>query len=113
MKLVSIAERKQFRICKMQKHKITKMQNYKNTKTQNYKNAKMQKGAKSIFQIDKENAYILQRKIEEGKSVHRAVHCAQMCQKYTPKVELGHPKWQNGISQMMVWGIGGMENEVE
>ena len=24
MKLVSIAERKQFRICKMQKHKITK-----------------------------------------------------------------------------------------
>ena len=31
----------------------------------------MQKGAKSIFLIDKENAYILQRKIEEGKSVHR------------------------------------------
>ena len=31
----------------------------------------MQKGAKSFFQIDKENAYILQRKIEEGKSVHR------------------------------------------
>ena len=69
----------------------------------------MQKGAKSIFQIDKENAYILQRKIEEGKSVHRAVHCAQMCRKYTPKGEMGYPKWQNGISQMMVWGIGGHE----
>ena len=39
---------------------------------QNAKNAKMQKGAKSIFLIDKENAYILQRKKEEGKSVHRA-----------------------------------------
>ena len=55
MKLVSIAERKQFRICKMQKHKITKMQ----------------KSAKSIFPIDKENAHILQRKKEEGESVHR------------------------------------------
>jgi hypothetical protein len=43
-----------------------KTQNYKNTKTQ-----KCKKGAKSIFPIDKENAYILQRKIEEGKSVHR------------------------------------------
>jgi hypothetical protein len=31
-----------------------------NAKTQNYKNAKMQKGAKSIFPIYKENAYILQ-----------------------------------------------------
>ncbi len=42
-----------------------------NAKMQNYKNAKMQKGAKSIFPIDKENAYILQRKKDEGKSVHR------------------------------------------
>ena len=31
----------------------------------------MQKGAKSIFLIGKENAYILQRKKEEGESVHR------------------------------------------
>ena len=55
MKLVSIAEQKQFRICKMQKHKITKKQ----------------KGAKSIFPIYKENAYILQRINEGGESVHR------------------------------------------
>jgi hypothetical protein len=38
-----IAERKQFRICKMQKRKITKTQ-------------KCKKGAISIFPIDKENA---------------------------------------------------------
>jgi hypothetical protein len=38
---------------------------------QNAKTQKCKKGAKSIFPIDKENAYILQRKIEEGKSVHR------------------------------------------
>ena len=63
MKLVSIAERKQFRICKMQKHK--------NAKTQKRKNTKTQKGAKSIFLIDKENAYILQRINEGGESVHR------------------------------------------
>ncbi|MBR5775865.1 MAG: hypothetical protein IKY42_06385 [Bacteroidaceae bacterium] len=31
-KLVSIAERKQFRICKMQKHKNTKLQKHKNAK---------------------------------------------------------------------------------
>ena len=37
---------------------------------QKHKNAKMQKGAKSIFPIDKENAHILQRKIEEGESGH-------------------------------------------
>ena len=119
MKLVSIAERKQFRICKVQKHKNTKTQKCKitkerfseripkliwgrpsvssfddgtsskmrvsernetcfncqteavshlqNAKTQNYKNAKMQKGAKSIFPIYKENAYILQRINEYGK----------------------------------------------
>ena len=58
----------------------------------------MQKGAKSIFQIDKENAYILQRKIEEGKSVHRAVHCAQMCRKYTPNGKMGHSKGGLGTS---------------
>ena len=84
MKLVSIAERKQFRICKTQKCKITKMQNYKN--------AKMQKGAKSIFLIDKENAYILQRK-RRWQTENRAVHCAQMCRKYTPKGKMGYPKW--------------------
>ena len=43
-----------------------KTQNYKNTKTQKCKN-----GAKSIFPIDKENAYILQRINEGGESVHR------------------------------------------
>ena len=46
MKLVSIVERKQFRICKMQKRK----------------NTKMQKVLNQFFLIDKENAYILQRK---------------------------------------------------
>ena len=33
---------------------------------QKHKNAKMQKCAKSIFQIDKENAHILQRKTKVG-----------------------------------------------
>jgi hypothetical protein len=88
MKRVSIAERKQFRICKMQKHKITKMQ----------------KGAKSIFLIDKENAYILQRK-RRWQTENRAVHCAQMCRKYTPKGKMGHPKRRNGIPQMVKWDI--------
>ena len=52
----------------------------------------MQKGAKSIFQIDKENAHILQRKNEEGKPKIGAVYCAQMCRKYTPNGEMGYPK---------------------
>ena len=39
-----------------------------NAKTQKHKNAK---GAKSISQLTKKNAYILQRKKEEGESVHR------------------------------------------
>ena len=51
----------------------------------------MQKGAKSIFLIDKKRTYFA-AKNEEGKSVHRAVHCAQMCRKYTPKGEMGYPK---------------------
>ena len=76
-----------------------KTQNYKNTKMQNYKNAK---GAKSFFQIDKENAYILQRK-RRWQTENRAVHCAQMCRKYTPKGEMGYPKWRNGIPQMAKW----------
>ena len=80
-KLVSNAERKQFRICKMQKHKIAKTQKRKNAK-----------GAKSIFLIDKENAYIVQRK-RRRQTENRAVHCAQMCRKYTPKGKMGYPKW--------------------
>ena len=52
----------------------------------------MQKGAKSIFLIDKENAYILQRK-RRWQTENRAVHCAQMCRKYTPKGKMGYPKW--------------------
>ena len=63
----------------------------------------MQKGAQSIFQIDKENAHILQRKNEEGKPKIGAVYCAQMCRKYTPNGEMGYPKWQNGTSQMVKW----------
>ncbi|MBP3374304.1 MAG: hypothetical protein J6L60_07235 [Bacteroidaceae bacterium] len=58
MKRVSIDERKQFRICKMQKrkkaktqkHKIIKTQNYKNAKTQKSKNAKKQKRKKAKTQ---------------------------------------------------------------
>ena len=71
---------------------------------QKHKNAKMQKGAKSIFLIDKENAYILQRK-RRWQTENRAVHCAQMCRKYTPNGEMGHPKWGNGTSQMVKWDI--------
>ena len=103
MKRVSIAERKQFRICKMQKHKITKRQ----------------KGAKSIFLIDKENAYIVQRK-RRRQTENRAVHCAQICRKYIPKGKMGYPKWRNGIPQKVKWDIikggldiGGMDNEVK
>ena len=36
---------------------------------------------------------------------NRAVHCAQICRKYTPKGKMGHPKWQNGTSQKVVWGM--------
>ena len=64
----------------------------------------MQKGAKSIFPIDKENAYILQRK-RRRQTENRAVHCAQMCRKYTPKGKMGYPKRQNGTSQMVKWDI--------
>ena len=92
MKRVSIAERKQFRICKMQKHKITKKQN-----------TKMQKGAKSIFLIDKENAHILQRKTKKANrksGLYIVRKCAEnIPQKVkwdTPNGKMGHPKWRNG-----------------
>ena len=42
---------------------------------------------------------------EEDKPKIGAVHCAQMCRKYTPNGEMGHPKWQNGIPQMGFWGM--------
>ena len=42
---------------------------------------------------------------EEDKPKIGAVHCAQMCRKYTPNGEMGHPKWQNGIPQMRFWGM--------
>ena len=84
MKLVSIAERKQFRICKMQKHK----------------NAKMQKGAKSIFQIYKENAHILQRKtkkVNRKSGLYIVRKCAEnIPQKVKwdiPNGKMGYPKW--------------------
>ena len=66
-----------------------------NAKTQKHKITKMQKGAKSIFLIDKENAYIVQRK-RRRQTENRAVHCAQMCRKYTPNGKMGYPKWRNG-----------------
>ena len=54
----------------------------------------MQKGAKSIFQIVKENAqHIFCSEKRIWQTENRAVHCAQMCRKYTPKGEMGHPKW--------------------
>ena len=42
---------------------------------------------------------------EEGKRKIGAVHCAQMCRKYTPNGKMGYPKWQNGIPQMAKWDI--------
>ena len=42
---------------------------------------------------------------EEDKQKIGAVHCAQMCRKYTPKGEMGHPKKQFGTPQMMKWDI--------
>ena len=68
----------------------------------------MQKGAKSIFLIDKENAYILQRK-RRWQTENRAVHCAQMCRKYTPNGEMGYPKWQNGTFKKGGLGRRGMD----
>ena len=82
MKLVSIAERKQFRICKMQKHK----------------NAKLQKCKKVLNQFSnwQRKRIYFAAKNEEGKPKIGAVHYAQMCRKYTPKGKMGYPKWQNG-----------------
>ena len=97
MKLVSIAERKQFRICKMQKHKITKMKNYKNAKLQ-----KCKKVLNQFFQLTKKT-HIFCGENEEGKPKIGAVHCAQMCRKYTPKGKMRHPKRRNGIPQMAKW----------
>ena len=42
---------------------------------------------------------------EEDKSGIGAVHCAQMCRKYTPKGEMGYPKRQNGTFQMVKWDM--------
>ena len=42
---------------------------------------------------------------EEDKPKIGAVHCAQMCRKYTPNGKMGYPKWQNGIPQMGFWGM--------
>ena len=42
---------------------------------------------------------------EEDKPKIGAVHCAQMCRKYIPNGEMGYPKWQNGTSQMVFWGM--------
>ena len=42
---------------------------------------------------------------EEDKPKIEAVHCAQMCRKYTPNGEMGYPKWRNGIPQMVKWDI--------
>ena len=55
----------------------------------------MQKGAKSIFQIEKENAHILQRKTKKTNRKSGCTLCANV-----PKI---YPKWQNGISQMVKW----------
>ena len=64
---------------------------------QNAKNAKMQKGAKSIFLIDKENAYILQRKRRWQTENRGCTLCANV-----PKI---YPKWRNGIPQKAKWDI--------
>ena len=96
MKRVSIAERKQFRICKMQKHKITKMQKRKNAKTQ--------KGAKSIFPIDKET-HIFCSENEDGKP-KIGLYIVRKCAENIPQ----KAKWdiiKGGLD------IGGMDNEVK
>ena len=81
---------------------VMSVQNYKNAKSQKCKNAKTQKGAKSIFQIYKENAHILQRKRRRQTENRGCTLCANV-PKYTPKGKMGHPKWQNGIPQMVKW----------
>ena len=68
-----------------------------NAKTQKHKITKMQKGAKSIFLIDKENAYILQRKRRWQTENQGCTLCANV-----PKI---YPKWRNGTSQMVKWDI--------
>ena len=42
---------------------------------------------------------------EEDKPKIGAVHCAQMCRKYTPNGKMGYPKRRNGISQKGFWGM--------
>ena len=71
----------------------------------------MQKGAKSIFQIDKENAqHIFCSENEDGKpkiGLYIVRKCAEnIPQKVkwdTPNGKMGYPKWQNGIPQMVKW----------
>ena len=70
----------------------------------------MQKGAKSFFQIDKENAHIVQRKtnmVNRKSGLYIVRKCAEnIPQKVkwdTPNGKMGYPKWRNGTSQKAKW----------
>ncbi|MBR5481323.1 MAG: hypothetical protein IKU85_06500 [Bacteroidaceae bacterium] len=69
------------------------------------KTQKCKKVLNQFFPIDKRKRIYFAAKIEEGKPKIGAVYCAQMCRKYTPNGEMGHPKWKNGTSQMEKWDI--------
>ena len=84
MKLVSIAERKQFRICKMQKHKNGK------------------KVLNQFFQLTKKT-HIFCSENEDGKpkiGLYIVRKCAenipQKAKWDIPNGEMGYPKWRNG-----------------
>ena len=61
---------------------------------QKHKNAKLQKCKKVLnqfFQLTKKRTDFA-AKNEYGKLKIGAVHCAQMCRKYTPNGKMGYPK---------------------
>ena len=96
MKFVSIAERKQFRICKTQKHK--------NAKTQ-----KCKKVLNQFSQLTKKSAYFAakSKKANRKSGLYIVRKCAEnipLKAKWdTPNGEMGHPKRRNGISQKAKW----------
>ena len=70
-------------------------------------NAKTQKCKKVLNQFSQltKKTHIFCSEKRRWQTENRAVHCAQMCRKYTPKGKMGHPKWQNGIAQKVKWDI--------
>ena len=74
---------------KTQKHKITKMQ-------------KCKKVLNQFFQLTKKTHIFCSEK-RRRQTENRGCTLCEMCRKYTPKGEMGYPKWQNGIPQMAKW----------